>query len=64
MGLGRHRTTKHGVRSKRAEREASRTRNAERGIARRTVQIERRLERVEKQQDQLLRALSRLARIK
>ena len=64
MGLGRHRTTKHGVRSKRQEREANRVRSADKGLQRRYALMERRLEKVEKQQEQLLKALSRLARIR
>ena len=64
MGLGRHRTTRHGVRSKRQEREANRARSADKGLQRRYALMERRLEKLEKQQEQLLKALSRLSRIR
>lgn len=64
MGLGRHRSSRHGVRSKRQEREANRARSNDPSLQRRYAQMERRLEKLERQQQELLQALSRLGRIR
>jgi hypothetical protein len=64
MGLGRHRSSRHGVRSKRQEREANRARSSDPSVQRRYAQMEKRLAKLESQQQQLLQALSRLGRIR
>ncbi len=64
MGLGRHRSSRHGVTSKRQEREASRARSSDPSLQRRYAQMEKRLAKLERQQQELLQALSRLGRIR
>lgn len=64
MGLGRHRSSRHGVRSKRQEREATRSRSSDPSLQRRYAQMEKRLAKLENQHQELLQALSRLGRIR